>query len=136
MRESGYYPPGAEFDPNAPYNQVENSEREFEVTISQTLSKPTTVFTTDYNLEVDIDEEGSYADYDTSDTDWKAAYENEHLTIEQLLGVLENMCVLEKSILEAKVDQNIETKNRIRKLEYYISECKDWCVDEFEIVEG
>ena len=21
MRESGYYPPGAEFDPNAPYNE-------------------------------------------------------------------------------------------------------------------
>lgn len=25
-RESGYYPPGAEFDPRAPYNQEEYSE--------------------------------------------------------------------------------------------------------------
>lgn len=23
MRESGYYPPGAEFDPRAPWNQIE-----------------------------------------------------------------------------------------------------------------
>ena len=28
MRESGYYPPGAEFDPNAPYNQVDPPEIE------------------------------------------------------------------------------------------------------------
>jgi hypothetical protein len=26
MRESGYYPPGAEFDPRAPWNQVEPPE--------------------------------------------------------------------------------------------------------------
>lgn len=28
MRESGYYPPGAEFDPDAPYNQVEPDMQE------------------------------------------------------------------------------------------------------------
>jgi hypothetical protein len=31
MRESGWYPPGAEFDPNAPYNQVEPEEREYSI---------------------------------------------------------------------------------------------------------
>ncbi len=28
MRESGFYPPGAEFDPRAPWNQVEPEEIE------------------------------------------------------------------------------------------------------------
>ena len=39
MTESGYYPPGAEHDPNAPWNQEELPEREIEVTVSVTLSK-------------------------------------------------------------------------------------------------
>ncbi len=28
MRESGFYPPGAEFDPRAPWNQIEPEEIE------------------------------------------------------------------------------------------------------------
>ena len=31
MRESGWYPPGAEFDPNAPYNQVYPEEKEYSI---------------------------------------------------------------------------------------------------------
>ena len=30
MRESGYYPPGAEFDPRAPYNQVDEEPKKYE----------------------------------------------------------------------------------------------------------
>ena len=88
MIESGYYPPGAEFDPNAPYNQVELPKREFEVTISQTLSKPVTVFTNDYNLEIDCDEDGKYEALDTSDTAWKDVYEDEYHTPAQLIQML------------------------------------------------
>lgn len=135
MIESGYYPPGAEFDPNAPYNQVDPPEHEFGITISQTLSKSTSVCTTDYNYECDADEDGVYTNYNTEDTNWDAAYKDEHLTIEQLLDVLKNMCVLEKSVLEAKLEKDIATKNRIRKLDYYISECDGWCVDETEVIE-
>lgn len=134
MIESGYYPPGAEFDPNAPYNQVETPEHEFDVTISQTLSKNTAVCTNDYIYECGADEDGFWEHRDTEDTDWLTAYKDEHLTIEQLLEVLKDMCTLEKSILEAKVEQDTATKNRIRKLDYYISECEDWCVDEIEVI--
>lgn len=136
MIESGYYPPGAEFDPNAPYNQVENPEREFEVTVCQVLSKSVTLVTSDYNLEVDVDEDGGYASCDTSDTDWKRIYAEDHATIEELLTAFKNRLVLEKSILEAKLDQNAETKKRIKECDYYISECENWCVDDFEIAEG
>ena len=135
MIESGYYPPGAEFDKDAPWNQTENEEREFEVTISQTLSKNVTLFTSDYNLEADFDEEGSYVNYDTSDTDWKKAYSEDHATIEELLKAFKDRLILEKSILEAKLDQNAETEKRIRECDYYISECEGWCVDDFEVVQ-
>ena len=37
--ESGYYPPGAEFDSNAPWNQIDLPKKEIEVTVSVTLSK-------------------------------------------------------------------------------------------------
>ena len=62
MIESGYYPPGSEFDPNAPYNQSEPEEIEVEVVISQTLSKSTKIITTDYTVneweDFEPDEEG------------------------------------------------------------------------------
>ena len=48
--ESGYYPPGAEFDPRAPYNQVDLPEKEIEVTISVTLSKTVKVTVDDYDV--------------------------------------------------------------------------------------
>ena len=39
MTESGYYPMGAEFDKNAPYNQGDPEPIEIEVTVSVTMSK-------------------------------------------------------------------------------------------------
>ena len=48
MRESGYYAPGTEFHPDAPWNQVDNPEKEFDVTCCQTLSKTVSVLTCDY----------------------------------------------------------------------------------------
>ena len=51
MIKSDYYPPGAEFDPNAPYNQSDPEPVEVDVCISQTLHKSTTISTTDYVAE-------------------------------------------------------------------------------------
>lgn len=56
MRESGYYPPGAEFDPNAPYNQCDPPEIDVEVTAYETLRKDTSVVT--INAYWVTDEEG------------------------------------------------------------------------------
>lgn len=39
MRESGYYPAGAEFDSLAPWNQVEPNEIELEVEIELKVTK-------------------------------------------------------------------------------------------------
>ena len=66
MKESGYYPAGAEFDPRAPWNEVELPPKEVEVTISAIVSKTMKVPVRDYT----IDEEGNI---DFSDCDLKKA---------------------------------------------------------------
>ena len=68
MKESGYYPAGAEFDPRAPWNEVELPPKELEVTISAIVSKTMKVPVRDYT----IDEEGNI---DFSDCDLKKAVE-------------------------------------------------------------
>ena len=68
MKESGYYPAGAEFDPRAPYNEVEQPPKDVEVTISAIVSKTIKVPVRDYT----IDEEGNI---DFSECDLKKAVE-------------------------------------------------------------
>ena len=51
MTESGYYPAGAEHNPNSPWNQVDNPEREIEVTVSITLSKTLKIEVSDYTVD-------------------------------------------------------------------------------------
>lgn len=67
-KESGYYPAGAEFDPRAPWNEVEQPPKDIEVTISVTVSKTIKVPVRDYT----IDEEGNI---DFSECDLKKAVE-------------------------------------------------------------
>ena len=56
MIESGYYPPGAEFDVNAPYNEKELPEKEIEVTVSIRLSKTVKIKVSDYTIYSNEDE--------------------------------------------------------------------------------
>ena len=68
MKESGYYPAGTEFDPRAPWNEVEQPPKDIEVTISAIVSKTIKVPVRDYI----IDEEGNI---DFSECDLKKAVE-------------------------------------------------------------
>ena len=68
MKESGYYPAGAEFDPRAPWNEAELPSKDIEVTISVTISKTIKVPVRDYTF----DEEGNI---DFSECDLKKAVE-------------------------------------------------------------
>ena len=70
MAESGYYPAGAEHDPNAPWNQEDIPEREVEVTVSVTLSKTLKIKVSDYT----VDSEGNV---DYSDCNLREAVENQ-----------------------------------------------------------
>ena len=121
MYDNYHYPPGAD-TPDAPWNQVENPEEEFKVTVSQTLSKTVTVLTSNYNLEEDCDEDGYCRNCDTSDTDWKEVYEEDYHTPLQLIGFL-------KRLLEG----NEPISDSLKK--HLIEECDNWCEDELVFVE-
>ena len=118
---------------NAPWNQSGPEEEEFEVTVSQTLSKSTTVTTSDYvpggyfpETEWDIDGYHTITCHepdDTSDTDWKKAYNNEHYTP---LGLIQEF----KEMLE----KNTPIPETRRK--YLIDECMNWIEDDLEVCEG
>ena len=138
MIESGYYPLGAEFDTNAPYNEVEVPDKEFDVTCCQTLSKTVTVTTNNYipgasGVDYEPDDEGGvYAsgwqeDDDTSETDWSEEYHsNDYHTPEQLLQLFKQ-CLTEMASKENYFKSKIWT-------EHLISECDGWIEDEIEFL--
>lgn len=136
MTESGYYPQGAEHNPNAPYNQVEHEKVEVEVVISQTLSRSTKILITDYiareyeNIESD-DEGGFYRtkeiEYDFSDSDLKGSYEEQEYTIPELLNYL-------KTYLIADIANCNKDSNKKQKLQHILNCCEGWKVDETEII--
>lgn len=125
MIESGYYPPGAEFDPRAPWNEQEVPKRQFDVCVSQTLSKNTKVLTDDYDLEPT--EEGC-TDITTSNTNWERVYEGEHLTPLQLIGEF-------KDFLTKHLPDPIIDVKGFRRFKHLIDECEGWTEDETEVVE-
>ena len=114
MTESGYYPLGAEHDPNAPWNQVDNPEREIEVTVSVTLSKTVKIKVSDYSItDSGKDEDGEYfEDIDYSKCDLKRAVE-EQITLPQ--------------------DAYKYVKGEFDNDQY--NDLKGWCVDDFEVIE-
>lgn len=116
MRESGYYPPGAEFDPDAPYNRPEVPEREFERHYIFTVEKDCRVFTGDY-----VPEEtwSGDAEADTSDTDWMAAYAGSCHSIPALLGLL-------RSYLEKDMEQYPRDSRKWKRYHELCEECEGW----------
>lgn len=74
------YPMGVD-TPDAPWNQVDNPEREIEVTVSVTLSKTIKVKVSDYDItDSGKDEDGNYfEEIDYSNCDLKEALTNQEL---------------------------------------------------------
>lgn len=66
---------------NAPWNQVDNPEKEIEVTVSVTLSKTLKISVSDYEItNSGKDEDGQYIeDLDFSNCDLKEAVENQYI---------------------------------------------------------
>lgn len=144
------YPPGAD-TPDAPWNEVDVPEREFNITITQCLSKDTTVHTNDYvpgaeGCDYEPDGEGGYCACgyhdpdDTSDTNWAEAYKGEHYTPLQLIGEYKKVLEQELNRLE-DYGKSIHSKKpswwiyRKRTLEHLIEECEGWIDDETTIME-
>ena len=120
----GDYPPGAEHDPNAPYNQKEQEPVDIDVCVSCTLSKSTTI---ESNPEVD---------------DLKDIYEQQEYTIPELLD--EFIKILKKEIAEINatiklLDDNMSNakkalESNISHYNNLLDSLKGWTVDELEVI--
>ena len=106
MAESGYYPAGAEHDPNAPWNPEDIPEREVDVTVSVTLSKTLKIKVSDYT----VDSEGNV---DYSDCNLREAVENQIILPQ-----------------EAYKYVNPYTFNKHETIE----DLSNWDVDDFEVI--
>lgn len=138
MSEADYYAPGSYLDPRAPWNEPSVPEKEFEVACSQSLSKITTVVTTDYipgasGVDYEPDGEGGCCavsweeDPDTSNTDWSKEYKSQHLTPLELINKL-------KSLLLDIDSDALKSNPCYQHKQYYIDECSDWIEDETVVV--
>lgn len=123
--ESEYYPLGAEFDSNAPYNQIDLPKREIEVTISVTLSKTMRVMVDDYSVEEGSDEDGRYLSYDYSECDLHKAVENQIVLPQNLAEFTKRMFDYNPDLKAAKMPKNLKDA---------IEDCRGWCVDDFECI--
>lgn len=138
MKESGNYPPGVEYNPNAPWNQTNPESVKVEVTISQSLSRSTTIEVTDYTAtkydDIEYDEDGYInriegIDYDFSDSDLKGVYEEQEYTIPELLDYL-------KAYLIVDINECSKESSKRKKLQHILKCCEGWEVDETEVVEN
>ena len=125
MTESGYYPMGAEFDKNAPYNQVEPEPLEIEVTVSVTLSKTMKIKVNDYLEEIEDDEEGKHRNIDFSVCDLQSAV-NSQIYLPQDSGLIFDNYISKYSNLK-----NESSYNEAKKI---VDDLSDWNVDEMEVV--
>lgn len=111
------YPMGADTK-DAPWNQVDNPEREIEVTVSITLSKTVKIKVSDYEITDSGKDEDEDIDY--SNCDLKGAVEEQYPTPDKILEKLGEFA--EK--YPHKVYPNYKT-----------GVFKGWNVDDFEVIE-
>ena len=118
------YPMGAD-TPDAPWNERENEEREFDVVVTQTLVKNENVFTSDYKYFVEQEEDFGYSEViETDDTDWEQAWSEQCWAIPELLNKLKKY--VEEELATSK---NID-KGRKNYLNGIINACQGWNVIE------
>lgn len=116
----------------APWNQPEIPEKDFDVTVFQTLRKDTTVTTDDYVPEKTAEpENGTHEVFNnTEDTNWEYAYENdEHYTPLQLIQLF-------KRYLESELHHTKDVSRFPSFLSQLIEECEGWTEEEFEVQEA
>ena len=117
LKESGYYPPGAEFDPRAPWNQVDPPEVDFTIKVGITLEREA-VITTDevYN------DDGDWCLCD--DADVEGAYKETYKSIPDMLAEL-------SKYIDGELLGDI-SKERRRELELMKESATGWTEEYFE----
>lgn len=104
----------------APFNGDITGPKKVKVTVSITLSKTVDIEVSDYTTENEIDEDGNHTTiYDFSDSDLKQAVEDQITLPNKAFDKLHSIVYLEG---------NPQDRHNLEDL-------KDWCVDDFEVIE-
>ena len=121
MKESGNFPIGAENNPLAPYNEPLVPDLDFDLTVSQSLSKNVTICTDRYNVD------------DLNETEWSKIYSEEHYTPLQLIQMYKEKLKEQLESWEGMEDLFVG-KKQIQRIEHLIEECEGWNDDETEYI--
>ena len=108
---------------DAPWNEVTLPDKEIEVTISVTLSKTVKIFVDNY--KEDYDEECKCHTYDYSEC-------NLHKAVEEQIVLPQNLAIFTERMFNQ--DLGLKAAGMPKYLKMAITKCKDWNVDEFEII--
>ena len=119
--------------PNTPWNEPYIPERDFDISISQTLSRSTSVTTNDWCPAGDEDD--FYVD--TSDTCWSEVIkENGCKTPLDLIAMLKEYLQKDLDRIEEIAKEKNENKEFLeRKYQFLIEECEGWVEDDLAISE-
>lgn len=129
------YPLGAEKDPNAPYNQETQLERDFNILVCTSLSKSTYITTDKYcknewkdcNIEDGERIVTGGEEITVEPEELKESYLREEYTIPQLLE-----CLKEFAVEKLKHDCTYE---EIKKMHKILESLKGWIEDEFDVMQ-
>ena len=137
------YPPGvSDNTPDAPWNQPDVPEKEFDVTCTLCMSKTVSCFTNDYipgaeGVDYEPDDEGGcvacgwHDPDDTSNTNWSSVFKDSHKTIPELLEELKKYIQRDLDNIDKVAEEQKHNKAFLkRKLELLLEECDGWNVDE------
>ena len=127
LNSNSNYPPMTQSQWDAsPWCEPVVPEREFDVSISQTLSRDTTISTNAYQPKFDEEDGMTYAN--TEDTDWKKAYSDVAMT------------PLDIIIAAGKIAKALIEQGQIRVggvyLKSLVKDCEGWNEDETEVMEN
>lgn len=125
MRESGYYPAGAEFDPRAPWNESAHDEAVRDIDYSCVMHRIAPVSTNDYVPgEWGKDEDGiAYReDDDFSDTDWLTEFTDQYRTPARLITLLREIAT---EFAAGRTPQK-----RISTWQHIAEDCEGWEIDD------
>lgn len=112
--------------PDAPWNQIELPEEEIEVTVSVTLSKTVKVRVNDYKVINGVGEDGPFSGIDYSEC-------NLHKAVEDQIVLPQNLAEFTERIFNEH-SANLKAVGMPKHLENAITDCKDWYVDDMEVI--
>jgi len=127
MYESGYYPPGAEHDPNAPWNQSDPEPVSQDIEYSCIMRCTASVETTNYvpgAWEKDEDGFGFRDGDDFSDTDWLSDFKDTYRTPLELIDLLKETA---KELADGKMPN--KSKHFWKDV---MTDCEGWQIEDEE----